>query len=136
MTGATKPSWNWLGLVAPVTPFPEPQGPAVSASVAKVAPEFFGRESVDIPNMSRDVIVAPAPLWSRKSRRIIMIAKVWTCLFSVRKVWTCQNLSRKSGHESGTPRPGHLHSVCRNFLIIRSTVRPCEMKTRYNHKMR
>ena len=69
--------WKWLSLVAPVTPFPEPQGRAVSASVAKVAPEFFrreslkmatlGRESLNIPNMSRDILVTQPPLRSQKS---------------------------------------------------------------------
>ena len=65
----------------------------------------FGRESQDIPDMSRDVLVAPPPLRSRKSRRIIMVAKVrkcqvlvakvCTCLVLVWKVWTCQNFVAK-----------------------------------------
>ena len=37
----------------------------------------MGRERLDIPNMSRNVLVAPPPLRSRQSRRIIMVAKVW-----------------------------------------------------------
>ena len=69
---------GWLRLVAPVEPFPEPQGCAASTLVAKVTPEFFcrkslemvnlGRESLDIPNASSDVLVAPPPLRSRKWR--------------------------------------------------------------------
>ena len=67
-----------------MTLFPEPQVRAVSASVAKVAPEFFGRESVEmanlgreslnIPNKGRAVLVAPPRLRSLKSRRIILDA--------------------------------------------------------------
>ena len=55
----------------------------------------LGRESLDIPNMSRDVSVAPPPLRSRKSRRIIMVAKVWKCQVLVWKVWTWQNFAKE-----------------------------------------
>ena len=62
-------------------------GRAVSALVAKVAAWFFDRESqemtnlggksLDIPNMGRDISVAPPSFRSQKSRLIIVVAKVW-----------------------------------------------------------
>ena len=92
--------WKWLSFITPYSAFPEQQCRAVSALVAKVAPEFFGcenlemanlgRENRDIPNMSCVVLIAPPPLRSRKSRLIIMVAKVWICLTLVCKVWTSQ----------------------------------------------
>ena len=45
--------WKWLSLVAPVAPFPVPQVRAVSTLVAKFAPEFFGRKSLEMENFSR-----------------------------------------------------------------------------------
>ena len=59
-----------LSLVAPVAPFPEPQVRVVSALVAKVGPEFFGRVSLEMANVVAKVWTyhtkyESAMFWSR-----------------------------------------------------------------------
>ena len=76
-----------------------------AVSISVVRNYFLVAPSPGHTKLGRDILVAPTPLRSRKSRRIIvvakvwkwqvLVAKVWTCLISVWKVWTCQKLVAK-----------------------------------------